>query len=228
MIALGGTKITKAFLGSTELKNIAIGDELLLSSEPTPLPYDAEIEYLESTGTQCIDTGYTPVIGDSLYCYFLINGTINNTNLQSLYSAGAGSYQFIHLIAKSNSVNGAYFKYFASGAAKYLNYYPSNGNWYALNVSSSGKAVIGNYTSTSTPTNELDGNSKALRLFKRVDDSFPFIGRIGRFYIEHNGIMKLDLIPVRIGQVGYMYDKVSGQLFDNAGTGNFILGNDIT
>ena len=39
MIALGGTKITKAFLGSTELANIAIGDELLLSSEP--------IEYLQ-------------------------------------------------------------------------------------------------------------------------------------------------------------------------------------
>lgn len=36
MIAIGGTKITKAYLGQTELKNIAIGDELLLSSEPLP------------------------------------------------------------------------------------------------------------------------------------------------------------------------------------------------
>ena len=36
-----------------------------------------------------------------------------------------------------------------------------------------------------------------------------------------------DYIPVRVGQVGYMYDKVSGQLFGNSGTGNFILGNDI-
>jgi hypothetical protein len=33
MIALGGTTITKAYLGSTELKNVAIGDELLLSGE---------------------------------------------------------------------------------------------------------------------------------------------------------------------------------------------------
>ena len=32
MIALGGTNIVKAYLGSTELKNIAIGDKLLLSS----------------------------------------------------------------------------------------------------------------------------------------------------------------------------------------------------
>ena len=38
----------------------------------------------------------------------------------------------------------------------------------------------------------------------------------------------MDLIPVRVGQVGYMYDKVSRQLFGNSGTGNFILGNDKT
>jgi hypothetical protein len=38
----------------------------------------------------------------------------------------------------------------------------------------------------------------------------------------------MDLIPVRIGNVGYMYDKVSGQLFENQGTGNFILGPDKT
>ena len=36
MIAIGGTNIIKAYLGQTELANIAIGDELLLSSEPLP------------------------------------------------------------------------------------------------------------------------------------------------------------------------------------------------
>jgi hypothetical protein len=34
MITIGGTNIVKAYLGSTELTNIAIGDELLLSNEP--------------------------------------------------------------------------------------------------------------------------------------------------------------------------------------------------
>lgn len=36
-----------------------------------------------------------------------------------------------------------------------------------------------------------------------------------------------DLIPVRVGDVGYMYDRVSGQLFGNQGTGEFVLGPDI-
>jgi len=38
----------------------------------------------------------------------------------------------------------------------------------------------------------------------------------------------VDFIPVRKEGVGYMYDKVSRQLFGNSGTGNFILGNDKT
>lgn len=37
----------------------------------------------------------------------------------------------------------------------------------------------------------------------------------------------IDLIPVRIGTTGYMYDRVSEQFFGNAGTGEFILGPDV-
>ena len=36
-----------------------------------------------------------------------------------------------------------------------------------------------------------------------------------------------DFIPVRKGNVGYMYDRVSGKLFGNSGTGSFVLGPDV-
>ena len=36
------------------------------------------------------------------------------------------------------------------------------------------------------------------------------------------------MIPVRVGQVGYMYDRVSKTLFGNAGTDSFVLGPDVT
>lgn len=36
-----------------------------------------------------------------------------------------------------------------------------------------------------------------------------------------------DLIPVRKNGIGYMYDKVSGKLFGNTGSGTFTLGADI-
>ena len=54
-----------------------------------------------------------------------------------------------------------------------------------------------------------------------------FKGRFYMFYMSDGDNVLLDLIPVRKGTIGYMYDKVSGQLFGNAGTGSFILGNDI-
>lgn len=37
----------------------------------------------------------------------------------------------------------------------------------------------------------------------------------------------IDLIAVRVGEVGYMYDQISGERFGNAGSGSFILGPDI-
>ena len=37
-----------------------------------------------------------------------------------------------------------------------------------------------------------------------------------------------DFLPVRVVTVGYMYDRVSGQFFGNAGTGAFIIGPDKT
>lgn len=53
----------------------------------------------------------------------------------------------------------------------------------------------------------------------------------GKFYyakIWDNGTLVRDYIPVRVGTTGYMYDKVSGQLFGNAGSGSFTYGNDVT
>lgn len=45
--------------------------------------------------------------------------------------------------------------------------------------------------------------------------------------IYKNDILVRDFIPVRIEQVGYLYDTISGELFGNAGTGNFVLGPDV-
>lgn len=40
-------------------------------------------------------------------------------------------------------------------------------------------------------------------------------------------MLKLDLIPVRKDGNGYMYDKLTGTLFGNAGTYRFLIGPDV-
>lgn len=52
--------------------------------------------------------------------------------------------------------------------------------------------------------------------------------RVYYFKMYNSGTLVRSFIPVRNGNVGYMYDTVSGKLLGNSGTGNFILGPDIT
>ena len=51
--------------------------------------------------------------------------------------------------------------------------------------------------------------------------------KIYYFKIYDNGVLVRDFIPVRVGTTGYMYDSVSGRLFGNDGTGDFIVGADV-
>ena len=90
-------------------------------------------------------------------------------------------------------------------------------------------------------TYDFDGE----RIFTGLTDSF----NLNRFYLLaigetnferlYSGNMRMfsaafsasdgkqfDMIPVRKDGVGYMYDRVSGELFGNQGTGAFLIGPD--
>lgn len=185
-------------------------------------PYDAEIEYLESDGASYINTG--------IY--------LNTSNFEIGYEqVGVGTekhWGYVH----QNVANGAWVSVMHDVACfgKITN---------NVNISSyltSGNNTI-KYTQTGITVNNTT-KSKNLNL-SGVDNLstvpvpifswYDFYSRgmeysenypLKSFYIKNNGVLVLDMIPVRVGQVGYMYDKVSGQLFGNDGTGAFILGQD--
>ena len=181
------------------------------------LPYDCEIEYLESTGTQWIDTGIIPdsntivqfkfvnlsITGDAIIGYFT-----NDTNDWRLFNNASACY--------FDMPNGSRI----AGGNIYENtlYELELGNYYVKNLDTGINIVSGNATSYT--------GVSAITLNNYNNVSFSQ----NRWYyvkIYSGSVLVLDLIPVRIGQIGYMYDKVSGQLFGNSGTGSFILGNDI-
>lgn len=232
MIAIGNTNITKAYLGQTELANVAIGDELLLSSEPAPLPYDVEIEYLQHdesiVGTPVIDTGIVS------RAYLLLEIT---------YRTRYASPQNGSLVRVSSENvgwnNGKSFIFYPMGTANSarrilvqignirdsISYRPNvvvdrdvtfkqigDGNqFYYDNIL---------YTSDSPTYKTYNSNSNLIIRF-----NCGFL--VKKVALTYNGVCVFDAIPVRVGQVGYMYDKISGRLFGNAGTGDFILGNDV-
>ena len=83
---------------------------------------------------------------------------------------------------------------------------------------------------TNTATNNTFSSSCNLFLFGTNYNGTPGPTgglRIYMFKFTNNSTLVRDMIPVRIGNVGYMYDRISCKLFDNAGNGQFILGPDV-
>ena len=185
------------------------------------LPYDAEIEYLEATGTQYINT----------------NKYLNTSNFEIGYETNDKNSLFGY--CHQNVANGTWFggedtrMYFGKYTSTIdLNSYLTSGDNKVV-YSNTGVTVNGTTISKSFIIGSDSIANTPLIIFARYDfykreielkdDFYP---KFKSFYLKNNGELVLDLIAVRVGQVGYMYDKVSGQLFGNDGTGAFILGQD--
>lgn len=89
---------------------------------------------------------------------------------------------------------------------------------------------IGNFYIDDIATNErlLQGTTltaftavSTITLNKYVGDGTPTYSRNRWAYVKvyEAGNLVLDMIPVRKGNIGYMYDRVSRRLFANNGTG---------
>lgn len=183
---------------------------------PPPSPYDHEIEYIECDGDQWIDTGVIP------------------SELQSL----AFEMEFTPLQAEN-------------GSAMFGSYY----DWQHLGFSfwfyNVWRLTIGKHYVLITSIRDViyHVNYDGLGLLKVNNSEYAITpdeiqegGQIFIFRENHNGptspkvkarlySMKLsnvrDFIPVRKDGKGYLFDRVSGQLFGNSGTGEFILGPDV-
>lgn len=227
MITIGGTDIVKAFLGSTELKNIAIGDEMLLSSEPpVPLPYDAEVEYLEGTGTQWLDTGigYTNGILAEYECSFSNYSTTAPTSIVSSTSSVQAERFRLDLH------NTAYIRCIKGSTSKLKNATPRINRFYHIIHDTRNYSHIVNFKGTeqiNEDTTFMISSVSPIAIFK--NDVNITLGKIKWLKLtDNNGDLVLDWKAVRVGQVGYMYDNITGELHGNDGTGDFVLGNDIT
>lgn len=194
------------------------GNTLVLSGAPD-LPY-IPLEYIQSTGTQWLDTNYMPVIGDELE---LRNVTTENMN-GTVFSAGTGDYQLILILFKEELHDVGYFKYFSTGGAEQF-YEPflTNGNIKVYNNS-----LYYNDTLKAT-SSSAGGVDTSLKLFIRANGNNPLSMKLSRFIITNGGVTKRDFISVKRKSDNEicMYDKITETFFTNQGTGSFIAGPEI-
>lgn len=189
------------------------------------LPYDYEVEYLESTGTQYIDTGVLANVTSSRSIKSEIDCKSSNEGDLSTLAARLGSNRLYLLHLYSGWCIG-YGNYYNSKTLydKYRHIITTEFEVGKQVLEVDGTAVIQKNENYDVITNlnfylfacNYDGNVR-----------YATFSTIYSCKIFANNVIVRYFIPVVKNGVGYMYDKVSGQLFGNAGTGNFILGPDV-
>lgn len=199
------------------------GDLIEAGSPDCGLPYNAEVEYLESSG---VDNGQ--YINTGLY--------LNTNNFEVGYDMLGANFYWGYTSQGNGSgtwlgVEGTTV-FFGSFTNRFTASTINNTNNVIKYASQSGFTANGTFTSKNFSLGSNSIANTPLYIFGRYDFrnmvvDTNAVGKLKSFYLKNNGELVLDMIPVRVGQVGYMYDKVSGQLFGNDGTGDFIIGPDV-
>ncbi|MBO4787056.1 MAG: hypothetical protein J5510_08315 [Prevotella sp.] len=189
----------------------------------SPLPYDAEVEYLESTAKSgfYIDSGIgRPTTFESAEI---------QTKVQFTSTAGrqiAGSTNDFYFGVNANRWECNYNTYKGTADTNIHDYSKRlsvTSNRLYLNVYLDGNSIWSNNISYSATQ---WGNNIGIFNYS-VSSTAGWQAKIYKVKIYVNDVLVRDYIPVRVGTTGYLYDIVSGTLFGNSGSGSFTLGNDV-
>ena len=198
------------------------------SPTPKPEPEPIPINYIQSTGTQYIDTGVVETADTAIDCSFDI-------------VSPASDYVFG---SKQNGQNMAYNAFFNDNTFEY-NYVDIindssisfssvtisqnvTGTKNKIVITDSNLGVVEYEKSIGTPQNE----TILICAIRKNDGSIrPYGGklRIKYFKIKQKGELVRDFVPRKnpSGEVG-LYDNITKQFYGNSGTGTFIPGEEVT
>lgn len=191
-------------------------------------PYDSEVEYLRSNNSY-IDSGIYANQNTKIEMRFCANSfSTASGGIIGVHISKSGHRSFAVLLSRigtSGHYTGAiaYDDFINKGIS--TNIYLNEVGVYHTLVYRNGLLKLDNEEEY---TNFPDHETLDTMFIMRVNGS-SFSSQISVSYckIWNGDTLVRDFIPVRKGLVGFMYDKVSGKLFANKGTGNFILGNDV-
>lgn len=219
-----------------ELFNLAPYQKLRLlgvvgGNDGLPKGY-TQVAYLESTGTQYIDTGYYVERGDVVRFTVQYIKFMNYGNGFEPYVIGNYSlhYQYILYCVSRTSQDG--WTVVKKLSARYFhpkgitNYDKINVEWSENGLKENGVDVMLN-GNIFTPS----GAIVSLSIFKRhcADGSFSLTGAKAKFFslsVTNAGKEMLRYVPVLTADGPAFYDVVNRQTFYNSGTGAFIAGID--
>lgn len=179
------------------------------------------IEYLQSSSGAFINLSYVPRISPRIEfeCKFESGGDVDIFGFASNKVPS-----FIGNVTPSaNGIGFGYYRYYdTSGYGVGFSEVNFFSKWHIIDASNS--VFVNDVVVAAKGKKDFSLNNQSVRLFA----SRSVFGGIKISWCNLYDGEKLvrECIPVRKDDIGYMYDRVSKQLFGNAGTGAFILGSD--
>lgn len=194
--------------------------------------YDSLVEYVESNGTNYVDTGVAATVS----CGFSLRAKIQTVTEGefpvicgyelSNYNLWLSAYAYYTNEGAIVSASTQGVSCDASGDLVLdigMNYLDS----YNIVVSSGGTNIC--QTDLAGSLFEVPGAT--ICLFCAGTESGPMDFSVTRIYeakISVGSVIVKDLVPVRIGTTGYLYDQISGSILQTLGTGALACGPDVT
>lgn len=219
---LGTNKIVD--IDSQNVQSLSKDTEWIFQFVPGPkLPSGyTELEYIQSSGTQYIDTGFKPNQDTRVVTKFDMIQT--DTAWRKLWGSGSGSYNLD-------------FALWNDGTTKLQSYYGTKTND-AVPITGMSLDVDANKNiwkySGETITFDKNNFTCAYSMYifnvNKDDDSkyLPGMMKLYLFKIYDNDVLVRDFIPCKnpSGTIG-LYDSVNNQFYQNAGSGTFIAGPEV-
>lgn len=187
---------------------------------PTPLPYDAEVEWVGIAGGQAVGLDFYPTV-DTVF------------QTRASFESSSGNLHFGFKVSEYEN-----YRIFLSGSTLYFDL----GNYYGQG----GRCIISDYPYHTAKDMEFGNNyvkvdgveavSKTTSTTTLVQSDFLLGGggasKVYSVKITTGGVVIRDVIPVRKEEngvsVGYFYDKISGRMFGlSSGSGSLSVGRDV-
>ena len=209
------------------------------------IPYP-RVEYVEFTGSQYIDTGIRPdpmTFGYEYAVRFINNlsGTVTvagcwgpNYNSDGYSTAVTGNYLSGYLCPPPNWRAG-FSPSYAARLSDSVNYAAvsliNNNDWDGSKFTLALSSPLRNETLTYTnPYPSQTANSFLIGAIKTGYNggiSEKSHVKVYYFRLMRYNVPIMNLIPVRVGSIGYLYDTISKTLFGNLGSGYLGIGPDV-
>ena len=213
------SQVTALTIPEGSVKQVSANGVVLWRKSLLPSDY-TQLEYIESTGTQWIDTGIATTNNNLGFMLEAVPLTSADVYPMGSRATNGGTRFFgVRSVASDIFSYGWSFYQTAPASQSYVNVRTTM----SLNWLNSKKATIGNDSKDLATANIANGRN--ITLFG-INGQLLWTGRIYRAQISEGNEITANFIPVMRnsdGKVG-MYDTVTQQFFTNAGTGEFIAG----